>query len=244
MMMKAKTILDCWIVDDEPLALGLIETYVNNTPFLNLTGKFSSAKLAMAEMMVSQPDLIFLDIQMPHVNGMEFARIIDDNTKIVFTTAFRDYAIEGYRVNAIDYLLKPISYVNFLTAANKALKWFEAVRVQKSEGTIEKRGDDSIFVKSDYSILRVPYDDILYVEGLKNYVKIYTNRQRESIITLMSMKEIDEALPNDRFIRVHRSFIVAKNKIDSINKNRLIVANKEIPIGSTYKDDFLNQVKP
>mgnify|MGYP001286708777 CR=1 FL=1 len=236
-------ILDCWIVDDEPLALGLLETYVGNTPFLKLTGKFSSAKLAMKEMMENQPDLIFLDIQMPNVNGMEFARIIDDGTKIIFTTAFKEYALEGYRVNAIDYLLKPISYVNFLTAAKKALEWFEVTRTVENNNLNLPVKSDRIFVKSEYKIVRVLFDDILYIEGLKNYVKIYTSKQHKSIITLMTMKELEDSLPSDKFIRVHRSYIVAVNKIDCINKNRLIIKGEEIPIGLTYKDDFMNRIK-
>lgn len=235
-------ILNCWIVDDEPLALSLLESYVADTPFLKLTGKFSSTKQAMQEMLDNRPDLIFLDIQMPHVNGMEFARIIDDSTKIIFTTAFQDYALEGYRVNAIDYLLKPISYVHFLTASKKVLTWFEAVRAKSSPPPPTYR-EDGIFIKSDYKIIRVAFDDILYVEGLKNYIKIYTTKQRAAIVTLMSMKEIENVLPVDRFIRVHRSYIVAKNKIESINKNRLLVAGKEISIGATYKDNFLKEIR-
>lgn len=234
--------LDCWIVDDEPLALGLLESYVGNTPFLKLTGKFSSAKVVMQEMIERQPDLIFLDIQMPHVNGVELARFIDEKTKIIFTTAFKEYALEGYRVNAIDYLLKPISYVNFLTAAKKALTWCEAARAKQDMLHAPESKEDGIFVKSDYKIIRVPFDDILYVEGLKNYIKIYTGKQQKSIITLMTMKEIEDALPVDKFIRVHRSYIVAKNKIASINKNRIWVAGKEIPVGITYKDDFLKGI--
>lgn len=235
-------ILDCWIVDDEPLALGLLDTYVGNTPFLKLTGKFSSAKAAMQEMMVRQPDLIFLDIQMPQVNGMEFARIIGDQTKIIFTTAFKEYALEGYQVNALDYLMKPVSYVNFLTAAKKALVWFEAVQGKESIPE-QQESREGIFVKSDYKTVRVLFNDILFVEGLKNYVKIYTDQQSTSIITLMSMKELEESLPADRFIRVHRSYIVAKYKIESINKNRLFVAGREIPIGITYKEDFLKSIQ-
>lgn len=236
-------ILDCWIVDDEPLALGLLESYVENAPFLKLTGRFSSAKAAMQEMMERQPDLIFLDIQMPYVNGMEFARIIGDHTKIIFTTAFKEYALEGYRVNALDYLMKPVSYINFLTAAKKALTWFEAVQAKESIPQ-QQESREGIFVKSEYKTVRVLFDDILYVEGLKNYVKIYTVKQSASIITLMSMKELEDVLPKNRFIRVHRSYIVAKYKIESINKNRLVVAGREIPIGITYKEDFLREVNP
>ncbi len=236
-------ILDCWIVDDEPLALSLLETYIENTPFLKLSGKFSSAKSAMQEMIDNKPNLIFLDIQMPNVNGIEFARIIDDKTRIIFTTAFKEYALEGYRVNAIDYLMKPISYVNFLTAAKRALKWFEIIQKGEDKKTNLPDNTDAIFIKSDYKIVRVLFDDILYIEGLRNYIKIYTNRKRTSIITLMTMKEIEDSLPDERFIRVHKSYIVAINKIDSIYKNRLLIAEKEIPIGITYKDDFRDRIE-
>ena len=235
-------ILDCWIVDDEPLALSILESYVGNTPFLKLTGKFSSAKSAMQEMMNSRPDLIFLDIQMPHVSGMEFARFIDGNTSIIFTTAFKEYALEGYKVNAIDYLLKPISYTNFLVAAKKALVWHEVLRTKDKVTPAYKQKEDGIFVKADYKIVHVLFDDILYVEGLKSYVKIYTLKSSKSVITLMAMKEIEDLLPGDAFIRIHRSFIVAKNKIESINKNRLMIGDKELPIGETYKDAFLKAI--
>lgn len=158
--------LHCAIVDDEPLALSLLESYVNKTPFLELAGKYSSAVQAMKELPGHQIDLLFLDIQMPELNGLEFSKMVDARTRIVFTTAFGQYAIDGYRVNALDYLLKPISYVDFLQAANKALQWFELV--QKPEEI------DSIFVKSDYKLVQVELKKILYIEGLKDYIKIYT----------------------------------------------------------------------
>lgn len=237
--MKTNLTLDCWIVDDEPLALTILESYVNNTPFLQLSGKFSSAKAAMQEMTSRQPDLIFLDIQMPHVSGMELARFIDENTKIIFTTAFKEYAIEGYKVNAIDYLLKPISYTNFLIAAKKALTWHETLQAKYGAEESRQQKQEGIFVKADYKIVNVLFDDILYVEGLKNYVKIYTTKSTKSIITLMTMKEMEDLLPNDSFIRTHRSYIVAKNKINSVFKNRIQIGTKEIPIGATYKDNFL-----
>lgn len=238
-MKKNNIILDCWIVDDEPLALTILESYVNNTPFLKLTGKFSSAKSAMQEITTRQPDLIFLDIQMPNVSGMEFARIIDEKTKIIFTTAFKEYALEGYKVNAIDYLLKPISYTNFLVASKKALSRFESVQPREESAQIYQPKQDGIFVKSDYKIIHVFYDEILYIEGLKSYVKIYTLKESKSIITLMAMKELEDLLPANSFIRIHRSYIVAKNKIDSVIKNRVQIGTKEIPIGDTYKEAFL-----
>ncbi|OJV31930.1 MAG: DNA-binding response regulator [Bacteroidales bacterium 36-12] len=235
-------ILNCWIVDDEPLALNLLESYVENTPFLKLTGKYSSAKSAMQALTDVQPHLVFLDIQMPHISGMELACFIDDKTKIIFTTAFKEYALEGYRVNAIDYLLKPISYSNFLEAAKKALTWHEAFEAKNSVSQVQEHRTDGIFVKSEYKMVHLLFNDILYVEGLKSYVKIYTQKSTKSVITLMAMKEIEELLPKDSFLRVHRSYIVAKNKIESVERNRIFIGTKKIPIGETYKDAFFRAI--
>ena len=170
-------ILNCAIVDDEPLALSLLESYVNKTPFLNLTGKYSSAMQAMKELPDMKVNLLFLDIQMPELNGLEFSRMVDPQTRIVFTTAFGQYAIDGYRVNALDYLLKPISYPDFLQAANKALQWFDLV--QKPE---EK---ESIYVKSDYKLVQIELKKILYIEGLKDYIKIYLEDSPKPILIPM-----------------------------------------------------------
>ena len=214
-------ILRCAIVDDEPLALGLLESYVNKTPFLQLTGKYSSAVQAMKELPGEEVDLLFLDIQMPELNGLEFSQMVDSRTRIVFTTAFGQYAIDGYRVNALDYLLKPISYVDFLQAANKALQWFELV--QKPEEI------DSIFVE---------LKKIMYIEGLKDYIKIYTEDDAKPILSLMSMKAMEELLPSSRFIRVHRSFIVQKDKIRVIDRGRIVFDKTYIPISDSYKQVF------
>ena len=223
-------ILRCAIVDDEPLALGLLESYVNKTPFLQLTGKYSSAVQAMKELPGEEVDLLFLDIQMPELNGLEFSQMVDSRTRIVFTTAFGQYAIDGYRVNALDYLLKPISYVDFLQAANKALQWFELV--QKPEEI------DSIFVKSDYKLVQIELDNILYVEGLKDYVKIYEEGNQRPILSLMSMKAMEELLPASRFMRVHRSYIVQKSKIRIIDRGRIIFGKTSIPVSESYKAAF------
>ena len=158
--------LKCAIVDDEPLALNLLESYANKTPFLELTGKYSSAVQAMNDLSDKAVDLLFLDIQMPELNGLEFSKMVDTHTRVVFTTAFDQYAIDGYKVNALDYLLKPISYVDFLQAANKAVQWFELLQQPKEE-------IESIFVKSDYKLVQVELKNILYIEGLKDYIKIY-----------------------------------------------------------------------
>ena len=235
-------VLNCWIVDDEPLAVSLLESYVNKVPFLKLTGKFSNALSAMQNIATEKVDVLFLDIQMPEVNGMDFAHTISNNTRVIFTTAFSEYAVEGYRVNALDYLLKPFSFEEFVAAAKKAYSWFEIVQ-QKSIPDIEKtRENVGIFVKSEYKYLHILYDDVLYIEGLKDYVKIYTQDSLKPILSLMSLKQLEEDLPFGNFVRVHRSYIINVDKISSINKNRIIIEKKQIPIGETYKKQFMNLI--
>lgn len=224
-------ILNCAIVDDEPLALNLLESYVNKTPFLHLAGKYSSAVQAMKELPGKQVDLLFLDIQMPELNGLEFSKMVDQRTRIIFTTAFGQYAIDGYKVNALDYLLKPISYVDFLQAANKAVQWFELLQRPKEE-------IDSIFVKSEYKLVQIELKNILYVEGLKDYIKIYEEGEAKPILSLMSMKAMEELLPPSRFIRVHRSYIVQKDKIRVIDRGRIVFGKNYIPISDSYKQTF------
>lgn len=222
--------LHCAIVDDEPLALNLMESYVGKTPYLQLAGKYSSAVQAMKELPGTPVDLLFLDIQMPELNGLEFSKMVDPRTRIVFTTAFGQYAIDGYRVNALDYLLKPISYVDFLQAANKALQWFQLM--QKPEKV------ESLFVKSDYKLIQVELKRILYIEGLKDYVKIYIEDAPKPILSLMSMKAIEELLPSTHFMRVHRSFIVQKDKIRVVDRGRIVFEKTYIPVSDSYKQTF------
>lgn len=223
--------LKCAIVDDEPLALGLLESYVNKTPFLELVGKYSSAVPAMNELPDKHIDLLFLDIQMPELNGLEFSKMVDASTRIVFTTAFDQYAIDGYKVNALDYLLKPISYVDFLQAANKAVQWFELLQQPKEE-------IQSIFVKSEYKLVQIELSKILYIEGLKDYLKIYEEDSPKPILSLMSMKAMEELLPASRFMRVHRSYIVQKDKIRIIDRGRIVFGKTYIPISDSYKQTF------
>lgn len=174
---------------------------------------------------------------MPELNGLEFSRMVDTHTRIVFTTAFDQYAIDGYRVNALDYLLKPISYADFLQAANKAVKWFELLQQPQEE-------IESIFVKSDYKLIQVELKNILYIEGLKDYIKIYEENSPKPILSLMSMKSIEELLPASHFIRVHRSYIVQKDKIRIIDRGRIVFGKNYIPVSDSYKQifqDFLNK---
>lgn len=233
--------LKCIIVDDEPLALGLIESYVKKTPFLNLVGSYSSAVEASSVLSTNPPDLMFLDIQMPEMNGLEFSKLVGDKTKVIFTTAFGQYALDGFKVNALDYLLKPISYTDFLQAANKALNWFKMTSGHSSEATTNKAEEEeqkSIFVKTDYKLVQIELDKILYVEGMKDYVKIHLEDQQFPILSLMSMKALEGALPASRFMRVHRSYIVQSSKIKEVERNRIVFGKTYIPVSDSYKDVF------
>lgn len=223
--------LRCAIIDDEPLALGLIESYVRKTDFLTLEGCYASAVEAVEQLTEKPVDLLFLDIQMPELNGMEFSRMLPPATRIVFTTAFEQYALDGYRINALDYLLKPISYAEFLEAARKALQWFELMHQQPRER-------ESIFVKSDYKLVQIELRNILYIEGLKDYIKIYEEGCAKPILSLMSMKSMEEQLPASRFMRVHRSYIVQKEKIRVIDRGRIVFGKTYIPVSDSYKQAF------
>ena len=223
--------LTCAIVDDEPLALGLIESYVRKTDFLKLEGCYASAVEAMSHLTQSPVDLLFLDIQMPELSGLEFSQMLPPETRIVFTTAFEQYALDGFRINALDYLLKPISYARFLESARRALQWFEMKAQQPKER-------DTIFVKSDYKLVQIELKHILYIEGLKDYIKIYEEGNAKPILSLMSMKAIEEQLPPSRFMRVHRSYIVQKEKIRIIERGRIVFGKTYIPISDSYKQAF------
>lgn len=223
--------LRCAIIDDEPLALGLIESYVKKTDFLTLEGCYASAVEAMPQLTEKPVDLLFLDIQMPELSGMEFSRMLPPTTRIVFTTAFEQYALDGYRVNALDYLLKPISYADFMEAARKALQWYELMRQQPKER-------ESIFVKSDYKLVQIELRNILYIKGLKDYIKIYEEGVPKPILSLMSMKTMEEQLPASHFMRVHRSYIVRKDKIRVIDRGRIVFGKTYIPVSDSYKQAF------
>jgi two-component system, LytTR family, response regulator len=225
--------IKCLIADDEPLALDLLESYVRKTPFLELAGRCSSAIEALDVLNRIKVDLLFLDIQMPELSGMALSKMLKEDQRVIFTTAFEKYAIEGYKVDALDYLLKPFNYEEFLEAANKALKWIGDARDVK-----EAREIKSIFVKADYKLVKIDLDDILYVEGLKDYVKIYLESQTSPVISLMSMKLMVEILPVKSFMRVHRSYIVALAKIRTIERNRIVFGKEYIPVSENYVEKF------
>lgn len=233
--------LNCAIVDDEPLAVELLVSYVAKIPFMNLAGKYSNAIDAMKGLSEHPVDVIFLDIQMPDLNGLELSKMLPETTRIVFTTAFQQYAVDSYRLNALDFLMKPISYVDFLEACSKALQWFKLTH--HSEETAKQEEMKSIFVKSEYKLLQIDLDKIKYIEGLKDYVKIYTEDSPHPILSLMNMKAMEQMLPSSRFIRVHRSFIVQKSKIREIDRNRIVFGDVYIPIGDSYKQAFLDFIQ-
>ena len=236
-------ILNCVIIDDEPLAQELLKSYVEKTPFLNLLGVYSSAVQAMNELVnQEQVHLIFLDIQMPGISGLEFSKLVNTETRIVFTTAFSQYALDSYKVNALDYLLKPISYTDFMQSVNKAMQWFELKGKKCQSLEVFSSNLDYIYVKSDYKLIQIPLDNILYIEGLKDYVRIHLEGEQKSVFSLLSMKSMEEGLPSDRFIRVHRSFIVQKNKIKVIDRGRIVFGKEYIPVSESYKQELLSYI--
>lgn len=228
--------IKCLLIDDEPLALELLDGYVKSTPFLKLVAKCNSAIAALEIMETEEIDLIFSDIQMPNLSGMEFSKmIVNKRSKIIFTTAFEEFALESYKVNAIDYLVKPISYPEFLSAANKAKQQI-LNKPTAFEPTVNN--DDYIFVKSDYKLIKINLKDLIYIEGLKDYVKYYTVNSEKPILSLKSMKSLEEELSGKNFMRVHRSFIVNLNKITTIERSRIIFGDKYIPVSEKYKENF------
>ena len=224
--------MTCAIIDDEPLAAELLASYAQKTTFLELVGTYNSAIEAMKVIRTTPVDLLFLDIQMPELSGLEFATILSPKTMIVFTTAFDRYAVESYKVNAIDYLLKPIAYDAFLHSANKALQMLETRSTQKSVKSEER----FFYVKSEYKLIRILIDDILYIEGQKDYVKIRLAAPQKSVNCLMNMKALQDYLPQQDFMRVHRSYIVNLKRVEAIDRLRVVIGDTFIPISDTYKD--------
>lgn len=234
--------ISCLIVDDEPIALALIEKYVSQTPFLELKSKFSNGIEVADYLSQNKVDLIFLDIQMPSITGIELSRIIPKSTKIVFTTAFDEYALEGFKVEALDYLLKPFNYDEFLKAALKAKEWFSLVRNTQRETDkwdVEHSPEKKfIFIKSEYKQIKIDLDQIDLIEGLKDYVKIWLKDNPKAVLTLMSLKKLEEELPKSKFMRIHRSYIIALERIESVERNQVVIRDKRITVSDQYKDLF------
>ena len=233
--------LECIAVDDEPLALGLVCAFIEKTPFLSLAGRYSSAVEALQAINTKQIDVIFLDIQMPDLTGIELARILEKAgtraPRIIFTTAFNQYALDGFRVDAIDYLLKPFNYEEFLRAATKAQAYAELLQKASAAASPEIK-DEYLFLKVEYQLVRIAYDDILYMEGLKDYVKVHLKSDPKPILSLTSLKALEEKLPSVKFMRVHRSFIVNLDKIGAVTRNTIQIGATTIPVSDQYKDLF------
>ncbi len=227
----------CIVVDDEPLAVRLLESYVAKTPFLSPKGSFTSGTAAWSFLQDNPVDLLFCDIQMPNLSGMELSKMLPERTRIIFTTAFSEYAVEGFRVRALDYLLKPISYDDFLRAALKAKEYFDLAEKQATENvaTPQERKIKSIFVKTEYRLQQIDLDRITYIEGLKDYVKIHLNDGTDPILSLMRLKALEDTLPKEDFVRVHKSFIVRLDRIEAIERSHIIIGRNRIPIGDSYQ---------
>lgn len=272
--------ISCIVVDDEPLAVRLMESYVAKTPFLSLKGSFTSGTAAYSFLQDNPVDLLFCDIQMPNLSGMDLSRMLPERTRIIFTTAFSEYAVEGFKVRALDYLLKPISYEDFLSAAMKAKEYLELIddkslrQAQLPSGLVtepavstlvtepavrrgspttevtepavstsvtepvevtEQRKIKSIFVKTEYRLQQIDLDRITYIEGLKDYMKIHLNNGTVPILSLMRLKALEDTLPKEDFVRVHKSFIVRLAAIEAIERNHILIGPSRIPIGDTYQ---------
>jgi len=227
--------IQCITIDDEPLALQQIAGYIRKTPFLALQAEFDSAIKAIPFLQENEIDLMFVDINMPDLNGLDFVKAQTNPPKVIFTTAYAEYAIEGFKVNALDYLLKPIDYDVFLKSANKALEWFS---LQDKKSTKIEGNDKFLFIKSEYKVLRINLSDIKYIEGMREYIRIHMTSQKP-IMTIISMKRIEEFLPQDKFMRVHRSYIVNLEKITTIDRNRIVFDNNTyIPVSGQYNQKF------
>jgi DNA-binding LytR/AlgR family response regulator len=226
--------LRCIIVDDEPLALDILAEYMRRSPELELVARCSGALEALEVIKRGGVDVAFLDVQMPGLSGLELAKLIGDRTRVIFTTAFPQYALEGFRVDALDYLLKPVNFDEFSRAVARAEQWFAMKHAVQSGGDEPQ----NMIVKSDYKQYIIPIDTIVYIEGIRDYIRIHTD-DGGSIRTLMNLKTAEELLPSGNFARVHRSYIVNVGKVKKIERARILFGDAAIPISDTYKEPFL-----
>ena len=233
--------MKCVIIDDEPLALELLEDFISKIPFLELAATCSNGFDAATVLQEQKIDLIFTDIEMPDFSGIDFIKSLDYKPMFIFTTAYSHYAVEGFNLNAIDYLVKPIPFHRFLKAATRALNSLPPKEKEELPNINQETSQQFIFVKSEYENLKINLSDIKYVEGLKDYIKIYTHADKP-ILTLNSLKNFEERLGKLNFIRVHKSYIISLKHIHSVQRNRIIIDNKWIPIGLNYKDDFIKKI--
>jgi len=228
--------INCIALDDEPMALEVINSHAWQLPYINLTHTFTQISAAQKHLRKYPVDLIFLDINMPDMNGIDFYKNIAQDTMVIFTTAHSEFAVDGFNVHAIDYLLKPIEFDRFKTACDKAENYIEYLK----NSNIEEK--NSLYVRSQYSLVKILFSEILYIETMDDYIKIH-RKQNETVLTLSSMKKIMDKLPIDMFVRVHRSFAVAIDCIESISSKNILINKSEIPIGRSYEKDFFNKIQ-
>lgn len=226
----------CIAIDDEPLALAQITGYIEKTSFLGLVAACHNALQAVDIVTKGGIDLIFVDINMPDLSGMDFVKSLSQRPLVIFTTAYSEYALEGFRVSALDYLLKPISYAEFLKSANKALTQYELMAGKRS-GT----GNQSLFIKADYKMVQVDMNSITHIESQNEYIRIFIENDKP-VMTLLSMKAVEERLPPEKFMRVHRSYIVNMQKITMVSKGSVMIGKSHIPIGNQYRDNFYSYI--
>ena len=232
----------CIAIDDEPLALGQLKVYIEKIPFLELVAVCQDAFCAMSVLASEPVDVVFIDINMPDLNGLDFVRSLVERPLVVFTTAYSEYAVEGYKVDAVDYLLKPFGFEEFQHAANKVKKQYELL-AGISKPMLANEWEDALFLKSDYKIVKVNIGEIRYIEGMSEYLRVYLEGEAKPIITLLSMKKMEERLPKDMFMRVHRSYIVNLKKIQEVVKLRILMDKETyIPVGDLYKEQFYKYV--
>jgi two-component system, LytTR family, response regulator len=228
--------INCIAIDDEPLALELLEDNIAQVPYLNLVGKCSNAIDALKLLKEINIDLVFLDIQMPGLTGLQFIQSLTVKPMFILVTAYEKFALEGFNLNVVDYLLKPVSLERFIRACNKAQELFELKKGNIIPGERDK-GDDYFFINVDYSLVKVMYNNIIWIEGLKDYIKIYLKDSAKPIIARLSLKSLEDELPPSTFLRIHKSYIVSKNFITSVKKSSVLLDNKtELPVGENYKD--------
>lgn len=232
----------CLAVDDEPLSLDLLEDNISKVPFLQLTGRCKNAFEALSFLQTHEVDLLFLDIQMPGISGIQLVNSLSAAPMVIFITAYENFALEGFNVNAIDYLMKPVPFERFLKAVNKANDFIQGHKTSPEPPsepiTAQIPAPTYFFVSADYNLVRIALADILYIEGLKDYVKIHSRAFLRPVITRMSMKVMEEKLPADQFIRVHKSFIIALDKITSMRKNKIRIGEEEVPVSDFYKENL------
>lgn len=234
--------INCIAIDDEPLALEIITEYASKVPYLNLKACFSNSLSALQFLKNETVDLLLLDIQMPDLTGVQLAQLLPSSTKIIFITAYENFAVKSYDLQAVDYILKPFEFERFLQACERAYKQ-QMPRVIDTPLLPSDTQKESkfFFVKSEYKMQKVFEDNIMYLEGMKNYIKIVTSTA--NILTLQSFKKTEELLSQSKFMRVHKSFIVALDKVDFIERNRIYINGNQIPIGDTYRDSFYRKIE-